>query len=134
MEWVRQFISKHRSANYKYIIYGGVRGKQTGSLTCLSLLCAGMRPARHSFRMHVRLAENRFISHLFGGGRLHDDLLLVHDWRCLCRLCWRYIIIIHLEQIHNSVKYMQNPYVTVNLILKVTVLWDMTSHSLVAIY
>jgi hypothetical protein len=29
---------------------------------------------------------------------------------------------------------MQNPYVTVNLILKVTVLWDVTSHSLVAIF
>jgi hypothetical protein len=93
-----------------------------------------MRPARYALRMHVRLAKHRFVSHLFGGGRLHDDLLLVHHRRCLCRLCWDYIIIIYLEQIHNSVTYMQNPYVTVNLILKITVLCDMTLRCLAAIY
>jgi hypothetical protein len=99
------------------------------SLTCLSFLCAGMRPARHSLCMHIWLAKHRFIPHLFGGGRLHDDLLLVHHRWCLCRLWWRYIIIIHLEQNHNSIMYMHNLYVTWNLILKVTVLCNVTSQS-----
>jgi hypothetical protein len=95
--WTRTSITIHYFRR-NVVICRGAQKEETGFLTCLSFLGARMGPAGYSFGVHVWLAHDYFVLHLFGGRRLHNDMLLVHHLTCLPRLRCSNVIVIHLKQ------------------------------------